>query len=150
MRLVPWDPFHELENMSERLNRIFGRSSLPRTGEGRQELAIPDWTPAVDISETKNEYQIKAELPDVKKENVKISVSDGMLHIKGERKFEKEEKEKKYHRIERYYGSFERSFTLPENVDESKLKAEFKDGVLNIQLPKLEKVKPKSTEIKID
>lgn len=147
--MVPWNPFRELETMSDRLNQIFGRS-LQRAGEGRQELTIPDWSPAVDILETNKEFQIKVELPEVKKEDVKVSLSEGMLYIKGERKLEKEEKDKKYHRIERFYGSFERSFTVPDNVDESKLKAEFKDGILYIQLPKSEKTKPKSTEIKID
>lgn len=147
MPIIQWNPFHELEDMSNRLNRIFGRSS--RSGEGSQELSIPDWTPAVDIAEGKNEYHIKVELPEVKKEDVKISLSDGMLHIKGERKLEKEEKDKKFHRIERFYGSFMRSFSVPDNVDEAKLKADYKDGMLNIYLPKSEKAKPKSTEIKI-
>lgn len=150
MDIVRWSAFRELEDMSDRLNRIFSRSLPSRLGEGSQELTIPDWSPAVDIAETKNEYQIKVELPEVKKEDVKVSLADGMLHIKGERKLEKEEKDKKFHRIERFYGSFMRSFAMPDNVDESKLKAEFKDGVLNIRLPKSEKAKAKSTEVKID
>lgn len=150
MNIIHWNPFRELEDMSDRLNRIFNRSSPSRLGDGNQELTIPDWSPAVDIAETKNDYQIKMELPEVKKEDVKVSLADGRLCIKGERKLEKEEKDKKFHRVERFYGSFMRSFVLPENIDESKLKADFKDGVLNICIPKSEKTKAKSTEIKID
>jgi HSP20 family protein len=108
-----------------------------------------DWAPRVDIAETENEFIIKAEIPEVKKEEVKISVDNGVLSIRGERKQEKEEKGKKFHRIERYYGSFTRSFTLPDNVDETKIEASFKDGMLNIQIPKSEKSKPKALDVKI-
>jgi HSP20 family protein len=112
-------------------------------------MVVADWVPSVDVSETDGEYQIKAEIPDVKKEDVKVTVEDGVLTIQGERKQEKEEKGKKYHRVECSYGSFVRSFTLPDLVDEGKVKAEFKDGVLNLKLPKSEKAKPKSIEVKI-
>ncbi|MCC2667083.1 MAG: heat-shock protein, partial [Gammaproteobacteria bacterium] len=96
---------------------------------------------------TDHEYHIKAELPGIKKEDLKVTFENGLLTIKGERKQEKEEKDKKFHRIERYYGSFARSFSIPDNVDETKLKAEFKEGLLNIYLPKTQKPKSKSTEI---
>jgi HSP20 family protein len=112
-------------------------------------MTVADWVPSVDVSETEGEYQIKAELPEVKKEDVKVTVEDGVLTIQGERKHEKEEKGKKYHRVERSYGSFVRSFTLPDLVDEEKVKAEFKDGVLNVQLPKSEKAKPKAIEVAV-
>jgi HSP20 family protein len=112
-------------------------------------MIVADWVPSVDVSETDGEYQIKAEIPDVKKEDVKVTVEDGVLTIQGERKHEKEEKGKKYHRVERSYGSFIRSFTLPDLVDEEKVKAEFKDGVLNLQLPKPEKAKPKAIEVTV-
>ena len=147
MALVRWDPFRELEDMSERLNRVFTRPAL-RNG-GKEMLTVADWIPTVDISETDGEYLIKAELPEVKKEDVKVTVEDGVLTLHGERRQEKEEKGKKFHRVERSYGSFVRSFTLPESVDESGVKAEFKDGVLNLHLPKTEKVKPKSIEVKV-
>ncbi|MBH0187604.1 MAG: Hsp20/alpha crystallin family protein, partial [Nitrospira sp.] len=98
---------------------------------------------------SEGEYLIKAELPEVKKEDVKVSVEDGVLTLSGERRQEKEEKGKKYHRVERSYGSFVRSFSLPESVDEGGVKAEYKDGVLNLHLPKTEKVKPKSIEVKV-
>ena len=148
MTLVRWDPFRELEDVSDRLNRLFSRPSLPRT-DGKEAMIVADWVPSVDVSETDGEYQIKAEIPDVKKEDVKVTLEDGVLTIQGERKQEKEEKGKRYHRVERSYGSFVRSFTLPDLVDEEKVKAEFKDGVLNLQLPKSEKTKPKAIEVKV-
>ena len=148
MALVRWDPFRELEDMSERLNRVFTRPALRTTG-GKENLTVADWIPTVDISETDGEYLIKAELPEVKKEDVKVTVEDGVLTLQGERRQEKEEKGKKFHRVERSYGSFVRSFTLPESVDESGVKAEYKDGVLNLHLPKSEKVKPKAIDVKV-
>ena len=147
MTLVRWDPFRELEEVSERLNRMFARPAS-RTN-GKETMIVADWTPSVDISETEGEYQIKAEIPDVKKEDVKVSLEDGVLTIQGERKYEKEEKGKKFHRIERSYGSFVRTFSLPDVIDEEKVKAEFKDGVLNLHLPKSEKAKPKAIEVKV-
>lgn len=148
MTLVRWDPFRELEDVSDRLNRMFARPSAPRNA-GKETMVVADWTPSVDISETEGEYQIKAEIPDVRKEDVKVTLEDGVLTIQGERKYEKEEKGKKYHRIERSYGSFVRTFSLPDVIDEEKVKAEFKDGVLNLHLPKSEKAKPKAIEVKV-
>jgi HSP20 family protein len=112
-------------------------------------MIVADWTPSVDISETEGEYQIKAEIPDVKKEDVKITLEDGVLTIQGERKHEKEEKGKKFHRIERSYGSFARTFALPDVIEVDQVKAEFKDGVLSLHLPKSEKAKPKAIEVKV-
>lgn len=151
MAIVRWDPFRELEEMSDRLNRVFGRAPLARGAgeEGKDTMRAFDWAPTVDIAETAEEFQIKAELPEVKKEDVKVAVDQGVLRIEGERKQEKEEKGKKFHRIERSYGSFLRTFTLPDNIDEAKVHAEFKDGILNVRLPKGEKAKPKSIEIKV-
>ncbi len=150
MTLVRWDPFRDLEDVSSRLNWMFRRPALPQTnGTNKETMIVADWVPSVDVSETEGEYQIKAEIPDVKKEDVKVTVEDGVLTIQGERKYEKEEKGKKYHRVERSYGSFIRSFTLPDLVDEAKVKAEFKDGVLNLQLPKSVKAKPKSIEVTV-
>jgi HSP20 family protein len=148
MTLVRWDPFRELEDMSERLNRVFTRSPLRATG-GKEHLTVADWVPTVDISESEGEYLIKAELPEVKKEDVKVTVERGVLTLQGERRQEKEEKGKKFHRVERSYGSFVRSFALPESVDEGGVKAEYKDGVLSLHLPKAEKVKPKAIEVKV-
>ncbi|TKB89650.1 MAG: Hsp20/alpha crystallin family protein [Nitrospira sp.] len=148
MTLVRWNPSRELEEMSDRLNRIFNGQAQPQAN-AKETMVVADWAPSVDVSETDGEYQIKAEIPDVKKEDVKVTLEDGVLTIQGERKHEKEEKGKKYHRVERSYGSFARSFTLPDLVDEEKVRAEFKDGVLNLQLPKSEKAKPKAIEVKV-
>ena len=150
MAIVRWDPFRELEEMSDRLNRMITRPGAAQAGaQGKEVMTVADWSPTVDISETEAEYAIKAELPEVKKENVKVTVEDGVLTLQGERQQEKEEKGKKYHRIERSYGRFVRSFTLPDSVDESKVKAEYTDGVLHLHLPKSEKAKPKQIDVKI-
>jgi HSP20 family protein len=127
---------------------MFARPAT-RSSNGKETMIVADWAPSVDISETESEYQIKAEIPDVKKEDVKVTLEDGVLTIQGERKHEKEEKGKKYHRIERSYGSFVRTFSLPDVIDDDKVKAEFKDGVLNLHLPKSEKAKPKAIDVKV-
>ncbi len=145
MQLTKWDPFREMEDVFDRYNKAL---SWPRLGAS-EIMTGGDWAPRVDIAETEKEFIIKAEVPEVKKDEVKISVDNGILSIRGERKQEKEEKGKKFHRVERYYGSFTRSFTLPDNVDETKIEASFKDGMLNIQIPKNEKSKPKAIDVKI-
>ena len=148
MNLIKWDPFRELEDVSNRLNRIFGQP-LARTEPDNEMLAVADWAPSVDISETDSAYLIKGEIPGVKKEDVKVTVQDGMLTIQGERKQEKEEKGRKFHRVECSYGSFMRSFRVPDDADESKVKAEFKDGMLNVMLPKAAKAKPKAVNVPV-
>lgn len=145
--IMRWDPFRELEDMSDRLNRMFARPAV-RTN-GKETLTVADWVPTVDISESEGEYVIKAELPDVKKDDVKVTLADGVLTIQGQRRQEKEEKTTKYHRIERSYGTFMRSFSLPEQVNESGVQAEFKDGMLNLHIPKSEKAKPRAIEVKV-
>lgn len=151
MSLVTWDPFRELEDISNRLNRAFGRPLATRASSdaNRDALTLVDWAPSVDISETAEEFLIKAELPEVKKEDVKVRVDNGTLRIEGERKQEKEEKGKKFHRVERSYGSFLRTFTLPDNVEGEKVAAEFKEGLLQIRLPKSAKPGPKAIEVKV-
>src|SRR5437660_10909727 len=136
-----------MEEFQNRLSTLFGRP-LRRTN-GREEITLPEWTPLADITEDEKEYLIKAELPDVKKEDVKVTVENGVLTISGERKFEKEEKKKKYHRIERAYGTFVRTFSLPDVADAGKVKAEFKNGVLTVHMPKSEKAKAKQVEVNI-
>lgn len=147
--LTTWNPLRELGSLENRLDRLFGLNWPSRNGE-KESMTVAQWTPLVDISEDANEYLVKAELPELKKEEVKVSVENGELTISGERKSEKEEKGKKFHRIERSYGSFLRSFTLPESVNGDKVSAEFKDGVLSVHLPKDEKAKPKSIEVKVE
>lgn len=147
--ITRWDPFRELEEMQNRLSTLVGRAPVRKNGAKKEAMTVAEWAPLVDITEDDKEYLIKAELPEVKKEDVKLTAHDDVLTITGERKYEKEEKDKKYHRVERAYGSFERSFTLPEDADAGKIAAEFKDGVLKVHLPKSEKAKPKSIEVKI-
>lgn len=148
MNLIKWDPFRELEDVSNRLNRIFGRSAS-RAESSQEMLGMADWAPSVDISETDTAYLIKGEIPGVKKEDVKVTVQDGMLTIQGERKMEKEEKGKKFHRVERSYGSFVRSFRVPDDADENKVKAEFKDGMINVTLAKSAKAKPQAINVAV-
>ena len=149
MKLTRWDPFRELEDMSDRLNRIFSSRPLARLDAGREDLSVPDWVPSVDIMETKEEFVLTAELPDVKKDEIDIKAQDGVLTIKGERKREIEDKGKKYHRVERSYGMFFRSFTLPDGIDEDRIEADFKDGVLHLHLPKSPAKAPKAIPIEV-
>ena len=141
-----WDPFSELDEFQNRLGSFFGHSPARRNREG----TFSSWSPAVDIIEDEKEFLVKAELPEVKKEDVHVSVENGVLLISGERKFEKEEKNKRYHRTERSYGSFTRSFSLPDGADASKVRAEFKDGLLRVHMPKSETAKPKQIEVKVE
>lgn len=146
MNIVKWSPFRELEDIQARLNRFFNEIPARPENDG---LLFTEWTPPVDVQETEKEYLIKAELPDVKKEDVKVEMLDGMLTIEGERKQEKEEKGKRFHRVERAYGKFVRQFTLPTEVEPAKIAAEFKDGMLNVHLPKTAEAKPKAVEVKV-
>ena len=144
-----WNPFKEIEEMEKRLSSYFGRTPTSTGIDKKEAITVAEWSPLVDISEDEKEYLIKAEIPEMRKEDIKLNVHDDVLTITGERKYEKEEKNKKYHRVERAYGSFMRSFTLPEDADGSKVNAEYKDGVLKVHLPKSEKAKPKAIEVKI-
>lgn len=141
-------PFlREMEEMSDRLNKFFFTGTRPF--DVTQSLKVADWTPAVDILETEKEYLLKVELPEVKKEDVQITIREGVLTISGERKLEKEEKDKKFHRIERSYGMFVRTFSVPVDADETKIAADFKEGVLQVHLTKLDKPRPKTIEVKV-
>lgn len=145
MAIVRWDPVRELEDMQKRLSSFF-QAGYPTFNEA---LARTEWSPPVDIAETNEAYVLHAELPDVKKEDIKLSIHEGVLMLQGERRQEREEKGKRFHRIERTFGRFQRSFTLPSSVDESKVTASFKDGVLNVIVPKTTQAPPQSKEIKI-
>ena len=145
MSLVRWDPFSNLDDVFARMPSLLGR--WPRwTGDG--EGAV-EWSPTVDISETDSEFLLKAQLPAVKKEDVRVTFDDGMLTISGERKQEKEEKGEKFHRIESLHGSFTRSFSLPEAIDAGSIRAEAKDGVITVHVPKTKTEARKPKEIKI-
>lgn len=149
--LTRWNPFRELEEMQRRMAALldwspFRRSTLTTDEET---ITVPEWAPLVDIIEDDKEYLLKVELPEVSKDDVKVTVEGNTLTISGERKAEKEEKNRKYHRVERFYGRFVRSFTIPEDADPDNVRAEFKDGVLKVHLPKSEKARPKQIEVKV-
>lgn len=141
---VAFDPFR---NFEERMRRFFGEGFEPFRAEENWSLAT--WSPTCDIFEKENEIVVKAELPEVKNEDVHVTIDNNMLTLRGERKFSEETKKDSYHRMERSYGEFFRSFTLPQFIDANKVSAEFKDGVLRITLPKKEEAKPKQLEVKV-
>lgn len=145
--LTKWNPINEINEMQNRLSSFFAKN-LSGNGDGR--LALADWAPLVDVIEDGKEYVIKAELPGVKKEDVKVRIENGMLTISGERHFEKEEGGKRYHRVERSYGSFERTFMLPDTCTVDKMAAKYNDGMLTLHIPKNKEAAPKSIEVKID
>ena len=148
MALIKWDPFHELESVHARLNRVFSDFS-PQRVDYEDAALFTDWAPAVDIEETEKEYLYKADLPEMKKEDVKVAMDDGILTMEGERKQETDEKGKKFHRVERSYGKFVRRFALPTEIDAGSANAEFKDGVLTVRVPKAAVTKPKTIEVKV-
>jgi HSP20 family protein len=139
------DPFRDLFDLQRGINELFGGS----VGSPREEVALRAWTPAVDVYEDENAFLIKIDLPEVTRDDVKVSLNDNTLSISGERRVENEEKKENYHRVERSYGQFYRSFTLPPNVDPMAIDAKFKDGVLRLTLPKKEEAKPKQIEVKV-
>ena len=147
--LKRWNQLKEMEAFQHGLEGLLRRSSAHWPAGQEEALAVPEWSPLVDISEDEIEYLIKAELPEIRKEDVKVTAEGGMLTIMGERKFAKEENGKRYHRVERAYGSFGRTFSLPDDVTPNKVSAEFKDGVLTVHLTKDEKAKPQHVEVKV-
>ena len=147
--LTRWNPVNEFEDLMNRYNRMFGLARSGGEREGKDLFSRSDWAPAVDIKETPEAFTIEAELPGMSKEDVKVTVHEGVLSIQGERKSEDETKDKKHHRIERFYGSFLRRFTLPDNVDENSVKANFKDGMLTLTLQKAEPKEPKAIEVDV-
>ena len=144
MSVVRWDPFASLDDVFSRMPSVFGR--WPRLSNDGDRAG---WSPSVDISETDTEYLLKVQLPAVKREDVHVTYDDGMLTISGERKQEKEEKGEKFHRIESFHGAFSRSFSLPEAIDAGTIRAEAKDGVITVHVPKSKLEARKPTEIKI-
>ena len=144
---IRWDPLTEVEDRPHRLSGWLGRTPVRREGERREALTAAEWAPPVDIAEDEQEYLIKVEAPEVRKEDLKLSVDQGVLSITGERKFETEEKGKRYHRVERAYGRFSRSFTLPENIDPRQIRAEYEQGMLNVHVAKSGKVKSRVIDI---
>lgn len=145
-RQETWDPFREIEELSTRMNRLFGVTRYPNIGE-REALAQTDWSPLCDVSETEKYYRIHAELPNVRKEDVHVTLEDGVLTIQGDRREEREETGARFHRRELAYGHFLRRFTIPEDVDESKVDATFKDGMLQVLVTKARGKGAKAKEI---
>ncbi len=142
------DAFRELERMSDQLNRLLTRRT-DSPGTQNESMAVAQWVPAIDVVELHSEFQVQAELPGVEKTDVNVSVDDGVLLIAGHRERQKEVEGQRYHRTERPYGRFARSLRLPDSVDERKLAAEFTNGVLTVHLPKSERARPKSIDIKV-
>ena len=147
--LTQWNPREELQELERRISSLFHKEPLSRRDD-QENMKIVEWAPSVDVTEDDKEYLIQADAPGVKREDVKVVVQNGVLTVSGERQSEKEEKGKKFHKVERSYGSFARSFTLPEEVEEDKLSAKFKDGVLTVHLPKTAKPKVKTQNIRVN
>lgn len=147
MALMRWDPFRDLISLQDRMNRLF-EDSLTRNRAQDESFTAGIWSPVVDVYETENEMVIKAELPGLTREDISIEIDGNKLTLRGERRFQKDIREENYHRIERSYGAFSRSFTLPVTIKEDKVSASFKDGVLEIAISTGDPGKPKTVKIK--
>lgn len=149
MAIVRLDPFRELAAMQDRINRIFGDAYNRRADDDMSLRG--DWIPAVDIFENdKHELVLRAELPGIDRSDIDLRVENNMLTLRGERKREKEVRDEQYHRVERLYGTFSRSFTLPSTVDAGNVSADYRDGVLTVVLPKREEAKPRQIQVKVN
>jgi len=149
MAIVRWDPFREMATMQDRINRIFGEMYSRRPDD--DVMSRGEWLPPVDIYENdKQEIVIKAEMPGLKREDIDLRVENNTLTLRGERKRESEVKEDHYHRVERAYGMFSRSFSLPSTVDAGKVSADYKDGVLTVVLPTREEAKPRQIQVQVN
>lgn len=146
MSIVKYDPFRELRSLNDEMNRLFS-ISIPRSFED-EGFARGAWNPSVDIYENKDQLILEAELPGMKREDFELTIENNVITLRGERKFEKKEETDNYHRVERAYGSFSRSFTLPQTVQTDNATADFKNGVLRVTLHKREEVKARRIEIK--
>ncbi len=145
MSLIKYDPFRELKSLQDEMNRLF-MTSVPR-GFGQEDMASGGWAPNVDIYESENEIVLEAELPGMKREDFEVSIENNVITLKGERSFEKKDERDNYHRVERAYGSFTRSFSLPRSVSADGTSADFKDGILRVSLPKKEEAKARKIEV---
>jgi HSP20 family protein len=150
MAIVRWDPFRDLMNLQDEVNRLFRRSFFRGTEVPASVETAATWAPAIDMYEDDDRLTVEVELPGLEAKDIDISLGDDILHIRGERKFEGEVKEENYHRIERAYGYFERNIPLPRKVDENKVAASVAGGVLKIEMPKAEETKPKQIPIKVE
>jgi len=146
--ISPWKPFRDLERMRREMDRLWDSFFEGRPGRKAEEIG--EWLPSLDVSETKNDVVVKAELPGIDPKDIDISLANDVLTIKGEKRQEKEEKEENYHLVERNYGSFTRAIRLPKDVQSDKISASFKNGVLKVTLPKSEEAKKKEIKIKVE
>lgn len=140
----------DMLSIQDEMNRLFDRFFIRSPWEEQEGLDAINWSPSMDISETDNEFVVSAELPGLKREDIHITYTNGILKIEGERKKDKEEKDTNFHRVERVYGKFCRTFQLPSQIKNDKINADFKDGILKINLPKADEVKPKEIEVKVN
>jgi len=147
MQITRWEPYRNLVSTQDRFNQLFNETFARAFGD--PEATSRAWVPAVDIYETGENLVLQAELPGINPDDVEIRVEDNTLYLKGERKFEKEVKEENFHRVERSYGTFARSFALASSIDSDKVKAEYKNGILTLTLPKREEAKPKTIKINV-
>jgi len=145
MAIIRWDPFRDLITLREKMNRLFEDAFTSR-GEER-DMVSSTWTPSVDIYENENALILTAEIPGIDEKDIEIKIENSTLTLKGDRKFEKETKEENFHRIERAYGSFYRSFTLPHNIDQDKIEAEHENGILKITMPKKGELKQRKVKV---
>jgi len=145
MAIIRWDPFRDLITIREKMNRLFEEAVTSRGEE--KDMMSSSWAPSVDIFETEKELVLTAEVPGIDEKDIEIKIEDNTLILRGERKFEKETKEENYHRIERAYGAFHRSFTLPPYVNQDKIEAEHQNGILKILMPKLPELQPRKVKI---
>ncbi|HYB53797.1 MAG TPA: Hsp20/alpha crystallin family protein [Thermoanaerobaculia bacterium] len=148
MNLMRWDPYRELGTLADRFNRAFGVLAPSRSRD--EEMSLGSWLPPVDIAEDKDKITLTAELPGFQENQIEIQMEGGVLTLRGERKFEEEKEGRSFHRVERSYGHFVRSFTLPNNVDREAIRAHFANGLLQIELPKREEAKPRQIKISAD
>jgi HSP20 family protein len=149
MTLIRWEPFRELDDVFSRYSPYFSRLAAARSA-AVEEGETPAWTPVANISETGTDYLIKAELPEVNKEDVKVTVDENVITISGERRKEAEHQDEKVHRVESFYGHFSRSFRLPEDADINAIQAESRNGVLKVRVPKTPAPKPRTVEVQVN
>jgi HSP20 family protein len=150
MTVSRWDPFQDLLAIQDEMNQLFGRAvgQGGQRGQGQGQVAERMWAPALDISERKDAYVVTVEVPGVKADDLDITLEDGLLTIRGERRFTQETSEQQFHRVERRYGSFRRSITLPSQVQADQIEASFEDGLLEVVVPKAEEAKPKKISVR--
>jgi HSP20 family protein len=148
MSVSRWDPFQDLLAIQDEMNQLFGRAVGQGPGRSQDQSGERMWAPALDISERKDAYVVTVEVPGIKAEDLDITLEDGLLTIQGERRFTQESTEQQFHRVERRYGSFRRSITLPAQVQAEQIEASFEDGVLQVIVPKAEEAKPKKISVR--